>query len=392
MGFTRFGDGIWSWEPWLSLEARDYDDYVGRGARMLWLALYTSPESKRTLPGLWHGSIATMADASGMSPDSVLASLTRLIERRMVENDQRLRVLRLTRLPDAGESPANGNAIRGWWKRFNSVPQCAVRDAHVPLIRWLMDEWCRVSRKVLSQDHAKAWSETFGTMQIPESVIRAGQLLIESDTSTPAQTSLFSASSGASGYPPTQDGYLETHRDRDPKEIRDSGTVRVTVPVTPAEPFGYLREKDLGSGSGSLSSSSSGIGDDQPPSSGASGQGGSGGKPHLTLVPLAAFDADDLAEMLAAVTGRFPRALTREVREQLQRAIGASGDIARGDGVLAVLREYVAHAPKSLEGISPEMVSAPGWLPTTIQQAHTWKAEVDAKRAMLAAARTEAGV
>lgn len=370
MGYTKLGDGIWNWEPWRRLEG--HDDPIGCRARMLWLCIYTSPESKRMPPGLWHGSITTMADASGMSANDVFTSLDRLLEHRLVEHDQRLRVLRLTRLPDAHESPSNGNAIRGWYSKFKTVPECAVRNAHVTVIRWLLEEWCRTTGKVLSKDHAQAWSETFGRMEIPEATIRAGQRLIESDTSTPVQTSLFSPSSRASGL----GGASEPHQDRDPKEIRDSETHgRVTV-------VGLDQDQDQDQ---DLRSSSSLSGEGDP------GGGHVPSRPHLTLVH-GGFDADDLAEMLViATSGRFPRALTRDERTDLQRAIGAAGECVRGDGVIAVLREHIASLT-SWAGISPEMVASPGWLQTAIQQALNWKAQVDAKRAMLAAARTEAGI
>jgi len=156
---TRLGCSLWTWEPFTSLPTSD--------AKLLWLALYTTAEAKRIVPGLFHGSIVAMADAARMPADDVVNALDKLLERELVEYDRGLRVLRLTELPDAGESPANGNVLRGWFRKWKTVPACAVRDAHVTTLRWIMDEWCRDNAKALSPDHEKAWAETFGLVKIP---------------------------------------------------------------------------------------------------------------------------------------------------------------------------------------------------------------------------------
>ncbi len=123
-GFTRLGTAIWDWEPFIDLD---------NNTRVLWLALYTSATAKRNVPGLWHGSVASMADAARMQADDTIQSLDKLIDRELAEFDTKLRVLRLTSLPDCGESPTNGKTIHGWWNKFTVMtPACAIRDAHVP--------------------------------------------------------------------------------------------------------------------------------------------------------------------------------------------------------------------------------------------------------------------
>ena len=69
--FTRLGASLWDWEPWTDLRAQ---------TRILWLALYTSAEAKRHVPGLWQGGIPTMADAARMPPDDVIAALVKKAE------------------------------------------------------------------------------------------------------------------------------------------------------------------------------------------------------------------------------------------------------------------------------------------------------------------------
>lgn len=180
--FTRVGSSLWDWEPFTNLS---------NDGRVLWLALYTSGEAKRHVPGLWQGGIASMADAARMERDPVVSALDECLVTGMVEYDQKARVLRLCQLPDAGEYPSNGNILRSWWRRFKTVPDCPVRDAHVRTIRWLLDEGAKQAGKSVTPDHLAAWQETFGQIAIPENRRRGVRRLADSDTSTQAQPSLF---------------------------------------------------------------------------------------------------------------------------------------------------------------------------------------------------------
>jgi hypothetical protein len=183
--FTRLGSAIWDWEPWTEL---------GATARVMWLALYTSAEAKRHIPGLWQGGIPSMADAARMAADDVRMALDQLLERELVEYDPKFRVLRLCDLPDAGEYPTNGNVIRSWWTKFNTVPGCPVRDAHVRTIAWILDTGSKRLRgqdQKVTANHQQAWSETFGTIVVPASRRRGLRRLADNDTGTPSQPSLF---------------------------------------------------------------------------------------------------------------------------------------------------------------------------------------------------------
>lgn len=181
--YTRLGGNLWDWQPWVTLD--------NASARLLWLGLYTTPEARRICPGLWHGSPVAMAEAARMPLQDALTALDALLDREMVEFDPKTRVLRLCELPDAGEFPDNGNCLRGWWNKFRTVPQCAIRDAHIRTIRWIMDQGAADKRRALSHSHNEAWAETFGTVPAVAVRRRGVKTVTCSDTSTPAQPSLF---------------------------------------------------------------------------------------------------------------------------------------------------------------------------------------------------------
>jgi hypothetical protein len=149
---TNLGIGIWSWQPLMQLhDARCFK---------LWMGLFTTPEAKRWPPGLWLGGTAVMAEATGMGHADVVEALRTLLDVRLVEYDERARVARLVELPpDKPEGTRSGSVVWSWWKKFGGVPPSPVRDAHVLTLRWLADQ--------SSEDVARAWAETFGTMPTP---------------------------------------------------------------------------------------------------------------------------------------------------------------------------------------------------------------------------------
>jgi hypothetical protein len=188
--FTRIGATLWNWEPWLAL-----DD----GPRNLWLALYTTAEAKRIIPGLWHGSINQMAEAAHRPFNETWSNLDKLLDAEMVEFDQKNRVLRMTMLPDAGEYPASPTILSSWWSKFLLVPACLVRDAHVGVIRWILDTGAKLVKKNRSgrptAAHEEVWADTFGQIPAVAARRRGIRRLLDqaNDTSTETQPSLFGA-------------------------------------------------------------------------------------------------------------------------------------------------------------------------------------------------------
>lgn len=330
--FTRLGSFLWDWEPWTELDER---------GRILWLALYMSAEAKRNVPGLWHGGLPTMADAARMLPDNVRYALDALLERDLVEYDPKVRVLRLCALPDPGERPSNGNVIRSWWTRFQSVPDCAVRNAHVKTLEWILQEGSKRSRKEISHDHVQAWNGTFATVVIPAPRRRGLRRLCDNDTSTAMQPSLFGAANrepvsprdgehGGSVNPQGErDSVDNSAALRQSNEIRGPETVSQTVPGTVSE---TNRIPDPGSRIPDLSSI---------PESGEGVQGGR--RAVLTLVPQQApYTAADVYEVMAG--GLWDP----DFDKPLQIALGAMIAVWCGQGTtlddFRVLSDYSRHS------------------------------------------------
>lgn len=148
--WTCFGSGVWHWPRFTGLSMP---------ARLLYLALYTSPHAKTFPVGLWTGGLSVMADAAAMGASDAIEALGELVTSRLVEVDtMEPRVARLVELPDRLERPNNGRALRHWWNAFKVVPDCAVRSAHVATLRWVLG--------TMSSDHETVWNETFATVAI----------------------------------------------------------------------------------------------------------------------------------------------------------------------------------------------------------------------------------
>lgn len=187
-GYTRVGD-ITRW-----LRLRD----LSCETRWLWLALFT--DSSRVIPGLWRGGIGAMSDLANFDRHQTVRCLDQLLEHDLIEYDATHGVLRLTELPDAWEWPMNGSTLIAWWRRFLDVPACPVRDAHLKLVWWLIetatrDSTLRAGRKnEISADIRETWEETFGQIPMPTKRRQGVKRLLDEDTSTPVQPSLFAAS------------------------------------------------------------------------------------------------------------------------------------------------------------------------------------------------------
>lgn len=126
-------------------------------ARSILGALYDSPEVKRICTGLFGGGVAALAEVAALPFGDAVTALALLVERGLVEHDPAERVIRLTQFPDRSERPANPNCLIRWWKGFQSVTACRVRDNHVALIEWVCTP--------LSSKHLDVWVTTFGTVE-----------------------------------------------------------------------------------------------------------------------------------------------------------------------------------------------------------------------------------
>lgn len=371
--FTRLGCSLWTWDPWVALDCQ---------ARMLWLALYTTGEAKRIVPGLWHGGISTLAEAAQLENNQVWSSLDVLLEHDLVEYDRKLRVIHLTVLPDAGERPMNGKHILGWWNRFISVPKCAARDAHVHVLRWLIDQG------KVTEDHEACWGKTFGDAEkiaVPPPRARSRRRLVdESDTSTPVQPSLFASKAASSGPD------LLDHRNSS-SEVRVSDTVVTTVCDTHTD-------TDPDTDTDIFSSSEEGRG---------SRGGDAGGKPILVLVPMpvttevAMFDPHTLTQTLQAGLGsrnsfRLNAGQEHVLTELVEKL--AQGEDGIGDADLPVLSEWLKCGGMRLTGVAPGIYTQVDWwlegdhLARSVRTARVWKLEAEERRRDLAQARDQAGV
>jgi hypothetical protein len=222
-GVTRVGCGIWDWDRFVALDCR---------SRILYLALYTSANVKRTVPGLFHGGLGALAEAARMPAQDTVEALDDLIRRQLAEWDKHHQIIRLTELPDAEERPFNGKTILGWWNRFQSVPACGVRDAHVQVLRGLLDAG------VATADHEKAWEKTFATVKVMAPRRRGVRALLPPSSEDSPQADLFASADLGNrirypiGYPQDQD----QDQDSDLETVSASPPVPVPVPVVSAPP------------------------------------------------------------------------------------------------------------------------------------------------------------
>lgn len=207
--FTKLGNEVFHWERLIPCTI---------AARYLWVVLYGSP--RRVIPGLWVAGLPTLGDAAKMQPDDAVPALDNLLEHELVEYDRKREVLRLTEFPDRCDRPDNGKVIRGLYNRFRVVPDCDIRNAHVETLLWLLDDPVRVP----SEDHVKAWADTFGKVRIPAPRKRGVRRLLDSDTSNPNQGSLFTNPQQIVSLIPKPDTVSDTVSDTVRSTFKDLGS------------------------------------------------------------------------------------------------------------------------------------------------------------------------
>lgn len=133
--------------------------------RQLWLYLVCGPKSA-WLPGLVTGECHVSAGAALRRPDEAMRqALEDLIRARVVAFDaERRLILVADGLADA--TPGNHKVLKGWFRRWQQLADCAIKDGYVALLKARID---RLIHRALSEgDHKSAdgwsvvWSTTFG--------------------------------------------------------------------------------------------------------------------------------------------------------------------------------------------------------------------------------------
>lgn len=144
----------------------DDEEFVGLSdlARTLVFLLITGPQAT-VLPGLQRGSVATLADALRRPVGDVHGAMGELMEAGILEHDEKRRVLRAPNAPkhNAAESP---NHLKAWWKRWQEIPDCALKFEHVAALR--------AYAGLDQESHRKVWESTFGTVPEPKPAASVG--------------------------------------------------------------------------------------------------------------------------------------------------------------------------------------------------------------------------
>lgn len=192
---TKVGGDVFNWERLRPLDVP---------ARYFWMGLYIS--HRRTIIGLWNAGIPTLADVAKMQPDDTVVALEALLKHDLVEYDRNKDVLRLTELPDRCERPQNPSHLQSLWTRYRGVPNCPVKYAHVRLLEWLITDPVEVTKPSMVEQ----WEKTFGTIPVPAPRKRGVRSLIESDTSTLVQPSLFQLPASSVSHLTKQDTVSDT--------------------------------------------------------------------------------------------------------------------------------------------------------------------------------------
>lgn len=259
----------------------------GSEAFKLWLGLYTSQNAKRSVPGLWPGSLYGMSEDTRLPLNNTFNALGELVEKKLVEFDEAHRLARLTQLPDALERAHTQFAIKGWWTRFTSLPACPLRDAHVPLLWWM------IQQGKVGQSMVDMWRMTFGTVAVPVHV-PPFQPPGSADTGTEVQPSLF----GVRNLSPKKNNNSD-----------DPPSMGLSMPH--GWPHGLDQDQDL----------------DQVSEKGDPEGGGAIARPHLQLVPNLADPAPDngLVQSAQDEATRARNERAADMKEAFREAAEAAG-------------------------------------------------------------------
>ncbi len=119
-------------------------------AQHVWFYLLLGPEARTACPGLVRLGVGGLAEALRASSQDVHVALGRLEKIGWLRVHGPQRVIHIPKAP-TWRGGGNGKIIRGWYRRWQSVPEGPWKQAHIAAM-----EVCRPST-------GTAWEETFGT-------------------------------------------------------------------------------------------------------------------------------------------------------------------------------------------------------------------------------------
>lgn len=131
----------------------DDPDFVSLGKadrfyQVAWVYLLTGPEAREACPGLMRMTATILGEGLRCSSQDADNALRRLAALGWLDIYADLRIVHIPKAP-AFRGKAGGHIIRGWYRKWQRVPDCHAKIAHPALM-----EPCRPK--------GEAWAETFG--------------------------------------------------------------------------------------------------------------------------------------------------------------------------------------------------------------------------------------
>jgi hypothetical protein len=126
------------------------------------------------LPGLLKVSYAGLADDLDQPEDvaAIRAAMDNLIDLELIQYDHEFRLLRVPKAP-LYNAPGNHNVLRGWYRKWCTLPESPLRLEHVVSMAESMARL--IDSAALEGDDRKAygwqstWDSTFGLARVPTS-------------------------------------------------------------------------------------------------------------------------------------------------------------------------------------------------------------------------------
>ena len=138
-------------------------------AQALWTYLLTGPEAAAGVPGLIIIGIAGLAEARRRSTQDIATALDRLRLAGMVEIDPLHRLIRVPKAPRY-RAPGNANVVRGWYRRWTSLPNSQLKYAHVQSMREA------ITMADVADSTREVFEQTFGADLARRVAFRSGEV------------------------------------------------------------------------------------------------------------------------------------------------------------------------------------------------------------------------